>query len=110
MACPTIYDLEFDQRSIDAILEIKRKKELADVIPIVFSAGVFASIFAGNSPLAASFNVATTDWREFSKAMYVIPDFARNRIEVIAGNQYLTHPDPKQRRFWGAIYNGCSID
>lgn len=107
MACPEIKGLKFSPNSRKALADIKRKKELADALAMALGAATFVSIFAGNGALGSSYNIATTDWKTWSRAMASIPDILRAEIRKIAGLAAIDNPFGAENKFWIAIAEGC---
>ena len=110
MKCPTILGLKFDQKSIRGIEKIKRVNELSTVLSKFVAIGTFANIFLGNKVPEITFNIYHFDWHLFHDALNEIPTISKSVIEKEASLQILDHMgDPKQRQFWEAVLDGCSI-
>ncbi|NHR08164.1 hypothetical protein HA052_23515 [Chromobacterium haemolyticum] len=106
--CPVIEGLKFDQKSLDSLAEIKRKVGTTQLGVWLTGVGVMGTIFYRNGPLGAAYNIYQTDWALFATAVKAWPDIARREIGRVANEALLDHPsEPKQRRFWEAVTNGC---
>lgn len=109
MECPTVDRITFSKRSTQAIEEIRRVKKSANVLSIVFSAGVLGNIFLGNSALEVSYAVQGTDFKKFSKAMAEIPVLTRRRIMDEADRAAIDVTNYGERQFWQAVAAGCKV-
>lgn len=107
MKCPEIKELKFSLRSKQAITEIKRKKELANVLTGALGAATVFNIFASHGALKSSYDIYGADWKLFSQAMSSIPEILRKEIWKIAGEAALDHPFGSEHKFWEAVADGC---
>ena len=108
MQCVAMSEVRFSSASIDAIKDIRRRNELVNVLALALPAGVMVSIFAGNKPLMASYNISQTDFATMSKAMASLPAIHRRVIQNIAGSRALSTTG-NESRFWRGIYEGCHL-
>ena len=103
-----IEGLKFDQKSLDALEEIKLTVGAARLGMLLTGVGEMGTIFYRNGPLGAAYNIYQTDWGLFATAVRAWPEIARREVHRIANLALLDHPsEPKQRRFWEAVTNGC---
>lgn len=109
MQCTSIYDLNFDQKSIDAIEDIKRRNNLSKVLSRVMPFGTMANIFLGNGPLKSAHNITRTDFEALAKAMAALPAIQRKVIQDIARRQAIYHVG-REASFWKGVADGCGID
>lgn len=109
MECPNIGEIKFSQTSIDAIEEIKRKKELGNALIKVIGMGTVANIFVGNKMVEASYSLYSTDFEAMAKGMGAIPLITRKSIERVADMAWLNVSNHKEKQFWAAVSSGCKI-
>lgn len=108
MECPDITNLKLDHKDQDALEEIRRVQRAGNLLEIIMPAGVFATIFLGNNSAQATYNIHSTDWVAFTKAMSTVPDTMQYRIEQIAKFRILDGGmGNEQRQFWDAVKSGC---
>ncbi len=107
MSCPTIHSLKFDTQSKLAVDSIRHGAGLTRLLSGTLSLGVLSSIFTRSSALEASYNVYSTDFVTFAKAMQGISDLYRRKVGQVALAEYLRVGDYNQRQFWKAVYEGC---
>jgi len=111
MRCPTIIGIKFDEKSIKGIARIKQLNELSSVLVKIVALGTFANIFLGNKVPEITFNIYNSDWHLFHEALNTVPSLVKISIKNEALAQIFDHmDDPKQRQFWEAIVDGCSIE
>jgi hypothetical protein len=108
MACIPINNVQFSPQSRDAIDDIRRRMEAGRVLSILLPAGVMATIFVGNKPLIANYNITQTDFVTFTRAMSSLPAIQRKVIRDIAAMQALSRTG-KESQFWQGVYDGCDI-
>lgn len=111
MECPTIEGLVFDQKSLDGIALLKRKRELANMAANALSLGTVVNLLLGRSnSLTTANSIRSHDWVMYANSMRTIPDAGRRVIKVNAQMQELDHlNDSKQRLFWKAVAEGCHV-
>lgn len=114
MECIPIIGLVFDQQSIDAIEDIKRRNDLFITLSKVMTHGVLFNIFAGKgkgSGLAIAHNITQTDFEMLAKALKAMPVIQRRVIQKIAEEQAIYHmPKYKEKMFWIGVSEGCGIE
>lgn len=109
MECPTLGEIKFSKESIEAIEEIRKIKIASKNLIKAIGYGHITNILLSNDALQAQYSLYSTDFEKMSKAMASVPAIAKKRIADISGIAYMTVLDHKERRFWKAIYSGCSI-
>ena len=109
MECPNIENLKFSQTSIDAIEEIRQKRELSDLLIKAIGYGTWANIFVGNGMLEMTYSLYSTDFESMAKTMAKVPLITRSMIQKISHMTYLRVSDYKEKQFWSAVGRGCSI-
>jgi hypothetical protein len=109
MQCPNLGEIAFSAHSVQAINEIRRKKELGKLLAVVVSAGHVINIFLGNDALKATYSLQSTDFVAFARAMKAIPDVARAAIYKTATEAWYYSSNHKERQFWQAIASGCGL-
>lgn len=109
MECPNIGEIKLSNRSIEAIDEIRRVRQVADTLAVALSAGIVANIFVGNGLLEASYTLYDTDFEQFAKSMKGIPAIAKKRVKDEADRAWLDVSNYKEKQFWRAISSGCEI-
>ncbi|MAL98250.1 MAG: hypothetical protein CL583_07335 [Alteromonadaceae bacterium] len=108
MECPSIINLKFNDRDVEALEAIRKIERNGSMLEKVVPVGVMAKIFLGNNSAQASYNIASTDWVLFTQSMNSIRPMVRRRVSDIAKLQRLRHNlSPKQRQFWEAVDKGC---
>lgn len=115
MECIPINGLVFDQQSIDAIEDIKRRNDLFIILSKVMTYGTFFTIFAGKgskgSGLMTAHNIKQSDFEMLAKALKGMPLIQRKIIQDIALRQVILHMSKhKERMFWTGIAEGCSVE
>lgn len=110
MECPNIGDISFSQTSLDAIEDLKRRKDLSNALVLFSGAGHIVNIFVGRSSLNTVYSLYSTDFELLAEALTDIPDIVKNRIETVAYTTYLNVGDYKEKQFWQAIYQGCRLN
>jgi biotin transporter BioY len=108
MKCMPINNITFDHDSLEAIREIRKKRQLLATLAIVMPVGTMANIFLGNGVLKSSYNITQTDFATLAKAVHGLPAIQRKIIRDIAAMQALSHFG-KESMFWRGIADGCSI-
>lgn len=109
MDCPTIDHLVLSKRSREAIEDIRRRRQLGNILVVASDAGTLASIFLGNGAVEASFSLYSTDFVTFANAMRAVPDITRNAVSNAARDAWLDAQTSDERVFWKAIYEGCEL-
>lgn len=109
MECPNIGEIKLSGRSVEAIDEIRRIRQVADRLAVVMSAGIVANIFVGNGLLEASYTFYDIDFEQFSKSMKGIPAIAKKRVQDEADRAWLDVSNYKEKQFWRAISSGCTV-
>lgn len=109
MECSNIGEIKFSQISLDAIEEIRRKRELGNLLIKVIGVGTFANIFAGNGPVEATYSLYSTDFEAMAKGMAAAPLITKKSIERVADMAWLNVSNHKERQFWAAVSSGCKI-
>jgi len=110
MHCPEINGLTFDQSSLDALEEIRQKKELGNLLTTVLAGSVWVKIFIGRTGLANPFGIGwtigKTQWGVWSESMMASGLIVSKSISNIARSQAATHSG-KEFKFWEAMMYGC---
>lgn len=110
MECPDITNLKLDRRDQEALEEIRRVQRAGNLLEIIMPAGVMAAIFLGNKAGQAAYNIHSTDWLLFTKAMSSVPSTMRARISQIAQFRIIDGGmSSEQRQFWDAVDKGCKV-
>lgn len=109
MQCVSIVSVKFDQESISAIKDIKRRQNLTTALSLVMPAGTMANIFLGNGVLKSSFVILTTDFEALAKAIASLPAIQRKVIRDIATMQAILHTG-QESTFWKGVADGCEIN
>ena len=107
MECPDIDNLKFSQISLEAVEEIRQKRELGDLLIKTIGYGTWANIFVGNGMMEMTISLNSTDFEGMAKTMAKIPAITRSVIQRIADMTYLNVSDYKEKQFWSAISSGC---
>ncbi len=108
MKCPSISRLKLDRADEEALKEIRRIQRAENLLEVVMPAGVMATIFIGNNAAQATYNIHSTDWVLFARAMKTLPDMVRVRVSQVAKLRVLSGDlSDEQRQFWGAVEKGC---
>ncbi|MCF6346087.1 MAG: hypothetical protein L3J00_06415 [Thiomicrorhabdus sp.] len=77
---------------------------------VLLSTGFIFNIFTTKGVPTTAFNISQADWESFAKSSTHLMSFQRSVIQAEAMKQKFRHQgDSKQRIFWEAIENGCSI-
>lgn len=108
MQCISINNITFDQDSLDAIREIRKKRQLLATLSVAMPVGTMANIFLGNGVLKSSYNITQTDFTTLAQAVRGLPAIQRKIIRDIAAMQALSHFG-KESMFWRGIADGCNI-
>lgn len=131
--CPVLIDIRFDDASHKAIQDIKNIVAAKNIGWVATLIGHLGLIFAGGAirtsatknaiektatfqTIAADSNqvawsIFQTNWEYFFKSFSALDAHANNQISKIAFLQYLrSSSSPKEKMFWGAIYNGCKVN
>lgn len=110
MHCPEISGLTFDQSSLDALEEIRQKKELGNLLATVLAGSVWVKIFIGrtglSNPLGIGWSISRYEWEIWAESMRasglivskVISNIARRQAEIHSGKEF---------KFWEAMMYGC---
>lgn len=110
MHCPEISGLTFDQSSLDALEEIRQKKELGKVLATVLAGSVWVKIFIGRTGLANPFGIGWSigryEWEIWAESMIASGPIVSKSIRDIAYRQAETHSG-KEFKFWEAMMYGC---
>ena len=108
MECPDISSLKLDRADEEALEQIRRAQRAGNLLEVVMPAGVMATIFLGNNAAQATYNIHSTDWVLFARAMSTLPDMIRARVSQVAKIRILTGSlSYEQRQFWDAVDKGC---
>lgn len=108
MRCPTISGLELDRNDEEALKKIRRITRAGEILKLALPAGVLTTIFLGSKPLTASYNIQSTDWVLFAKAMNSVSPIVRHQISLTAKTRLLRGDlTDEQRQFWRAVAAGC---
>jgi len=108
MECPNISNLKLDRADEEALGEIRRAQRAGNQLKVLMPAGVMATIFLGNNALQATYNIHSTDWMLFARAMKTLPSIVRGRVSQVAKLRILGGGlSYEQRQFWGAVDKGC---
>jgi len=108
MKCTSIHSVTFNQESVEAIREIRRKRQLLNSLAVVMPVGAMTNIFLGNGALKSAYNISQTDFTTLAKAIHGLPAIHRKVIRDIAAMQALSHSG-KESLFWRGVTDGCSI-
>lgn len=109
MDCPNIDDIKFSKTSIDAIEDIRQRKEAGDRLIKAIGYGTIASIFVGNGMLETTYSLRSTDFEAMATAMGDVPAITRAMIGKTADMTYLRVSNYKEKQFWAAVSRGCSV-
>lgn len=74
MQCGAIEGVEFDQRSLDGIEDIRHRISLSKSLSMLMPFGTMANIFLGNGVLKSGHNIYHTDFVALAKAMSCAKD------------------------------------
>jgi hypothetical protein len=108
--CPDIGYIKFSQTSIDAINDIRNRQLLSNTLLITMGGGAIINIpTLGSSLPETSFALYSTDFKAMADAMASVPVITRDRIEFIASCAQNDVKDYKEKMFWEAVRNGCSV-
>jgi len=110
-----LMDWLFDEQSINAIEDIKRRNDLFTTLSKVMTHGVLFNIFAvgrGIGPgLKIPSNIKQTDFEVMAMALKAMPVIQRRVIQKIAEEQAIYHISKhKEFTFWKNIAEGCSVE
>ena len=110
MHCPDIEGLTFDQSSLDALEEIRQKKELGKVLATVLAGSVWVKIFIGRTGLANPFGIGWSisqyQWEVWAESMKASHPIVSASIKRIAHRETERHSG-KEFKFWEAMMYGC---
>jgi len=81
----------------------------AKALAVAKGGGVILNIFDGNGMLEASYAIYDTDFKTLKQSMGAIPAIKRKTIENIADMAWLNTSNHKEKQFWQAVSNGCSV-
>lgn len=109
MSCVTVRDVKFSADSQQAIERIRNRIESGKLLMGMLPAGVMATIFLGNKPLHAAYNVSNTDFAALTEALMGVPTIVRRAVYNDASMMYLSTTG-KEAAFWRGIAEGCSIN
>jgi hypothetical protein len=109
MKCPHIKNMTFSQTSINALDEIKRKKQLSNLLSTFLVTGNLSTIFLGANTLSSTYSVYSTDFDTLTRAMKTVPILIRSQVENIAADTYMGLTNYKEKQFWKAVYLGCKV-
>ena len=110
MKCPTIQHITFSKQSKESLDEIKRIKSLSNLLSTFLVSGTFSNIFLGANSATATYSIYSTDFEALTRAMRAVPVLTRSLIEKIAGRTHMTLTNPKEKKFWKAVYLGCEVN
>lgn len=113
MMCSEISGLKLDQRSLEGLEEIKRRKKIADGLHFWLLGSIWVVLLADirtglGNPGDIAYNITQFEWEHWRNAMKAIGPIHRRVIQKIAEEQQLDHTDPKQSLFWEQIKHGCN--
>jgi hypothetical protein len=108
MECIPIDNLSFDYESLEAIRDLRKRRQIVDVLSIALPVGAMANIFLGNGVLKSSYNITQTDFVTLAESIRGLPSIERKVIRDIASLQALSHFG-KEFLFWRGVADGCSI-
>lgn len=97
-------------RTIDAIKEMNRITDMANLLDRVLTFVPFFQIFAGRSTYAFASvismgqQVRTSDWDTFADALKGVEGIKRKELERIAF-QASYHSMGEEQKFWECVYN-----
>lgn len=103
---PSIEGLELQPCCVEALQQIQEKVKLGNALAVALGGGLFATLVAGRGRTAnvgTAYNVATTDWDLFGKALKAVPLIVKNRCQLISGMEVLGHSGGKLGEFWRAM-------
>ncbi len=108
--CPTIIGLKLDRQSVLGIKTIESNISSLQTAGVLLSTGFIFNIFTTKGVPTTAFNISQADGESFAKSSTHLASFQRSMIQIEAMKQKFRHQgDSKQRIFWEAIENGCSI-
>jgi len=109
MNCPDIGQIKFSQTSISAINDIRSRQLFSNTLLITMGAGTVLTIFSlGSSLPETSYSLYSTDFKSMSNAMSSVPTLTKQVISDIAFRAQQDVKDYKEKKFWEAVYEGCS--
>ena len=76
---------------------------------VIEKTATFETIAADSNQIA--WTIYQTNWEYFFESFTALDTHANNQISKIAFLQYLrSSSSPKEKMFWGAIYNGSKVN
>jgi hypothetical protein len=105
--CRTVAGVKFGPKSVAAIEEIRRKRQLASMLRIAIPAGTIANLFVGNDSLKAAYSIYGTDFEMMGRAVAAVPAIERAVLVRIAQMAALDTSGPESE-FWKQIARGIS--
>lgn len=100
---PSIEGLELQPCCVESLKQIQEKIKLGNALAIALGGGLFATLVAGRGKTAnvgTAYNVMTTDWDLFAKAVKAVPLIVKNRCQLISSLEVLNHSGGKLSQFW----------
>ena len=110
MECPSIRNFTLDQDDVNALKAIRKIQRNSALLAIALPSGVMTSLFLKSNTIGAAYNINSTDWRGFAKAMDALTVLEKKQIEKTAKIRAMA-PDMShlQRQFWKAVGRGCEV-
>ncbi len=104
MSYPSIEGLKLEPCCHEALEQIQDKIKLGKALQVALSGGLFVTLLAGRgryvSEASTVYNIATTDWDLFGKAVKAVPAIVKNRCRQICGFECLNHSGGDLNKFW----------
>lgn len=109
MQCIAIYNMTFDQSSLAAINDIKKRHDLILLLTKIMPFSTMVNIFIGNGALKSTYNITQTDFEALAQAMASLSSIQRKVIGDIAKMEAISHIG-KEAIFWKGVADGCRIN
>lgn len=106
--CPSLENVKLSPEGQKALKNIQSVIKNSEILQKVLVGGTLINVLASDKVIPVAFNVTNTDWEMLAKAVKGVPAIAQNRIEQISGMMTL-NTKGKERDFWKAIYQNCSV-
>ena len=109
MNCPSIDNIAFSSSSLDSIEQIRDYKLASNRLIHAIGWGHLASIFVGNGLVEATYSLVASDFEGLAKDMKKIPEITRQQIYKTAVMTELRVSNYKEKLFWRAVADGCTM-
>lgn len=111
MSCHPLEGLKLDKESKTALERISNNQNLAKLLSVGFTAGVFHSIFTKNKSPVVALNITQSDWSLYAKTMSALPkiqrDVIQKEINMMIVHYHIGKYDHKHVQFWKGMKHGC---